>query len=334
MTRKDQWKSSPEGNIRVADGPAAARPPAVGDAHADEVARRIETYAPRDLPAKLWEETLRPFVIPALRASKPVGVPAMERFARVLTLISAWCVKQGIPLGVETVLDPDTVERFSSSALRGLLSRPTYRSCLRMLGRKLTKTAPWTPRPQPMAERKAAPPYSSIEIAALREDAERQATPERRRGHMAIILLGAGAGLDGRWVRKVRGTEVFRRAGAVLVKVGEPRPRLIPVLAAYEEDLLALAAEAGEDYLVGGTSAHKNTVSDLTGKFEPGHRRPKLEPKRLRSTWIVHHLSAGTRLPELLEAAGTSRIETFDILLKFIPPLPAAAARVLLRGDR
>ena len=334
MSRKDQAKSSFEGSIRMADGQAAARPVPGQDPRADEVARRIETYAPRDMPSALWEETLRPFVLPALRASGPVGAPAMERHARVLTLISAWCVEQGIPLGVETVLDPDTVERFCSSALKGLVSRPTYRSCLRMLGRKLTKTAPWTPRPEPMAERKAAPPYSSIEIAALREDAERQATPERRRGHMAIILLGAGAGLDGRWVRKVRGTDVVRLPGAVLVKVGEPRARLIPVLATYEEDLLALAAEAGGAYLVGGESAHKNTVSDLTAKFEPGHRRPRLEPKRLRSTWIVHHLSAGTRLPELLEAAGTSRIETFDILLKFLPPLPATAAQVLLRGDR
>src|SRR2546426_11627547 len=83
-----------------------------------DIERRIEGYTPRDIPTSLWEKKLRPFVIPALHAAAPVGLAAMERFARVLTLLANWCVREGIPLDIEVVLDPDTVERFCSKGLK------------------------------------------------------------------------------------------------------------------------------------------------------------------------------------------------------------------------
>jgi hypothetical protein len=305
--------------------------PASADA-GTEIARRIEAYTPRDVEPQMWEETLRPFVLPALGASHPVGLAAMERYARVLTLIARWCVHQNIPLDVEQVLDPDTVERFCSMGLKKMASRGSYRATLRRLGRQLTTKAPWTPRPEPMPARKVAPPYTAREIQALRSDVARQSTPSRRRATTALLLLGAGAGLDGRWARTVHGTDVRMISGIALVRVGSPRPREVPVLAAYEDDLLALAVEAGEEYLVGGTTTHRNRTNEIAERFEDGHRHPKLQPSRLRSTWIVTHLTMGTRLPELLDAAGTRRIETFDDLLQYVPAISRSVAVMALRG--
>jgi hypothetical protein len=298
-----------------------------------DIERRIEGYAPRDVPTPVWEEKLRPFVIPALHAADPVGTAAMERFARVLTLIAAWCLREGIPLDVELVLDPDTVERFCSTGLKKTPSRGSYRATLRRLGRELTTKAPWDPRPEPMPARKLSPPYPAAEMKTLWRDITRQSTPRRRRATKALYLLGAGAGLDGRWARKVRGTDVRRVDGVVLVSVGSPRPRDVPVLKEYEEDLLALAAEAGEEYLVGGRTTHRNRTNEIVARFEDGHAHLKLDPKKLRSTWIVTHLTMGTRLPELLKAAGTSRIETFDTLLAYVPALERHRARKMLRGS-
>ena len=296
----------------------------------DEIRRRIEGYVPRALPAAEWE-AIRSFVIPALLASNPVGLAAMERNARVLTLIAAWCVEQGIPLDVETVLDPDTVERFCTHGLKKTPSRPSYRATLRRLGRALTKEAPWEPKPEPMPPRNVAPPYTTTELASLWEDANRQSTPSRRRASRALIALGAGAGLDGRWARKVRGTDVVRLGWIVCVRVGAPSPRTIPVLAEWEDEILKLAEEAGKEYLVGGSTTHRNRTNEIATRFEGGHARMKLAPNRLRSMWIVTHLTMGTRLPELLRAAGTKRIETLDALLKFVPALDESAAARMLR---
>lgn len=333
MTKKDQVRRSPAGSSGRATGPAAARLILIDEGLTEEIARRIDGYAPRDIAASVWTKALRPFVIPALRASKPAGLAAMERNARVLTLIAAWCVKQGIPLDVELLLDPDTIERFCSTGLKKLPSRGSYRATLRRLGRELTKDAPWEPRPEPMPARKVSPPYSKAEMKALRGDVVRQSTTSRRRATTALILLGAGGGLDGRWARQVRGTDVARVNGVVVVSVGEPRAREVPVLKEYEKELLALAQEAGDEYLVGGHTTHRNRTNEIVARFEDGHGHPRLEPKRLRSTWVVTHLTIGTRLPELLAAAGTSRIETFDTLLAFVPPMGRAAASEMLRGS-
>src|SRR5947207_2781220 len=62
-----------------ATGATAAAEGPLADVRSLEVARRIESYAPRGIASTLWEKTLRPFVLPALRASRPVGVAAMER---------------------------------------------------------------------------------------------------------------------------------------------------------------------------------------------------------------------------------------------------------------
>jgi hypothetical protein len=326
MSRQRTTNGSQERDVTAVEGPLAG-------VRSVDVERRIEAYTPRDVDPGFWTDTLRPFVLPALRSSKPVGIPAMERFARVLTLISAWCVEQGIPLDVEAVLDPDTVERFCSNGLKKTPSRGSYRATLRKLGRELTTTAPWEPRPEPMPARKVAPPYSHDELQALVRAAQQQSTQKRRRAAIALILLGAGAGLDGRWARKVHGTDVERVDGVVVVRVGSPRAREVPVLKGFEDELLRLAHEVGDEYLVGGHTTHRNRTNEIVAKFEDGHDGPRLASNRLRSTWIVTHLTNGTRLPELLAAAGTFRIETFDTLLAYVPPMERRAARDALRGS-
>jgi hypothetical protein len=155
---------------------------------------------------------------------------------------------------------------------------------------------------------------------------------KRRRAATAVILLGAGAGLDGRWIRHVRGTAVERLEGVVVVAVGPPAPRAVPVLRPYERDLVGLAALAGDEYLVGGHATHRNRLHKIRSAFERGHDGLELSPGRLRSTWLVHHLSSGARLPELLAAAGTSRVESLDALLEYVRPMDGACARALLRG--
>jgi len=320
-------------NTRKAPRSQGRSAAASGKQRAVEIARRIEGYRPKDVP-ETWDSTIRPFVVTALRAAEPQGTPSVEQWARVLTLISSWCVAEGIPLDIERVLDPDTVERFTSTRLKGFPSRHHYRTVLRRLGRRLTKRAPWPPRPEPMKRRKVALPYSATELDQLWEDAQRQSSPPRRRTAMALICLGAGAGIDGRWCTKVRGTDVRRLGGVVVVQVNGPSPREVPVLERFEEHMLRIAEEAGDDLLIGPFSQHRNRTYKIASRFEPGHGHPNLSVKRLRSTWIVEHLSRGTRVPELLAAAGTSRVESIDELLEFVPPLDAADARQMLRGGQ
>jgi hypothetical protein len=57
-----------------------------------------------------------------------------------------------------------------------------------------------------------------------------------------------------------------------------------------------------------------------------------LSASRLRSTWLVTHLTMGTRLPELARAAGLGGVTVLSDLLAFVPTLDEAEAVVMLRG--
>ena len=83
---------------------------------------------------------------------------------RVLARLAAWAVGEGLPLDVEVVLDPDTVERFVAVGLADDRSRATYRAVLRRVGPLLTTKAPWESRQRGVARRQVAVPYTAQEI--------------------------------------------------------------------------------------------------------------------------------------------------------------------------
>jgi hypothetical protein len=177
-------------------------------------------------------------------------------------------------------------------------------------------------------------PYNADEIDWLRVDAEAQPTASRGRAARALLALGLGAGLDGRWVAKVKAEDVLKVGRVVMVRVGDPSARVVPVLAALEAEVLELAAAAGEEFLVGGHSTARNRAGSLAASIVVAHGHPRFSASRLRSTWLVAHLTMGTRLPELARAAGLQGVTVLSDLLSFVPTLDDEAAARALRGAK
>jgi hypothetical protein len=290
-------------------------------------------YRPRRIDGDTWRE-IRPFVVVAADQLGLDGDAGAQRVVRVLSRLSAWAMAEGLPLDCEVVLDPDTVERFIAVGLDDDRSKATYRAVLRRVGPQLTRRAPWESRPAPVARRQVALPYTPAEIDALRADAELQLTPGRVRAARALLALGAGAGLDGRWVSRVTAEDVSRCRGVVLVQVDEPNARVVPVLAAWADEVLRLAANAGGEFLIGGRSLAKNRAGSLAASLAVGNGHPRFSASRLRSTWLVSHLVLGTRLPELAAAAGLQGVTVLSDLLPYVPKLSDADAFAMLRGPR
>jgi hypothetical protein len=294
----------------------------------------LSSYRPSGIDPAIWAG-VRPFVWDCVRGLGYDRDSAMAwRVVRELARIAAWAVSQGLPLDVEVVLDPDVVERFIVVGLAYDPSRATYRTVLRRIGPKLTRKAPWQPRPATVARRQVAVPYSAAEVGLLKADAALQPTPGRLRAARALLALGLGAGLDGRWVARVRGVDVTRHEDAVSVRVGEPAPREVPVLVEWEDEVVSLAAVAGRALLVGGDSSGKNRAGQLAAWLVVGHGHPRFSTPRLRSTWLVTHITMGTRLPELTRAAGLQGVTVLSDLLEFASPLDTETATQVLRGVR
>lgn len=312
------------GGLDMDKATGAARQPCVG---------WLGDYRPAAIEAEVWA-AVRPFVEFGAERLQLDGGSGALRVVRVLARLAAWALGEGLPLDVEAILDPDTVERFVAVGLVDDRCRATYRSTLRRVGPLLTRWAPWEARPAPVARRHVASPYTPAELDSLRSDALAQPTVGRVRAARALLALGAGAGLDGRWVARVEAADVSVDGCVVLVGVGGPSARAVPVLAAWEDEVLALAESASGEFLVGGRSLSKNRAGALASSLVVANGHPRFSGSRLRSTWLVTHLALGTRLPELARAAGLQGVTVLSDLLPSVPPLDDDEARALLRGVR
>jgi hypothetical protein len=290
-------------------------------------------YRPQGIDPIVWG-TIGSWVVGCTEQLGLGEGPGARRAVRVLGRLAAWSVREGLPLDGEVVLDPEMVERFVAVALTDDRSRATYRAVLRRVGPKLTSKAPWQARPVPLSRRQVARPYTWQDLGWLRMDALVQPTPGRLRAARALLALGAGAGLDGRWVARVGAGDVRIEDGVVLVAVGEPSARVVPVLAVWEDEVLQLAHSAGDEFLVGGQSRSKNRAGALASSLVVANGHPRFSTARLRSTWLVTHLALGTRLPELARAAGLHGVTVPSDLLEFVPALDEVEATRLLRGVR
>lgn len=200
------------------------------------------------------------------------------------------------------------------------------------MGRTLTATAPWEPLPKPLARTKLPVPYNRAELRVIERDIDRQATTLRRTTARAMWLLGMGAGLDGRWNTKITGTVVSTAGDLAVVQVPDPAARLVVVRGAYAPALLALAAEVGEGLLVGDRKVGRNAASEFASDISIDQGRLVFSPGRLRSTWLVAHLEAGTQLPVLLQAAGMRTFGSLGDLLDYVRPLTEGKARAQMAG--
>lgn len=294
---------------------------------AREVARAIAAYAPRSLSAEAQE-----FARAVVARAQP-GTPAR---ARALLFAAAKLARFGESVGLELsaamLLQPALIERFIVQSA-GTITPPTRRTLranLRALHRALE--AHRQPAPVPLARERSKAPYGDAEIASYLALAAAQSTPARRLRSSALICLGAGAGLVGSELRHLRGSDVIRRSGGLVVVVGGRRARVVPVLARFHEPLEPAAAFAGDGYLVGGSAPHRrNLTAALLGSLAHDAGLPRLEPGRLRATWLVSCAQL-IGLPAFMRAAGVRCSQRLGDLVSQLPAAEEEAVVALLGG--
>ena len=187
----------------------------------------------------------------------------------------------------EVLLHPSVTERFTRAApgLSGV-ARRTLRTNLRFIGRRVVPQL--YPEDAPLPRERAKAPYSPAEIDGYLALADAQPTAARRMRAAGLVCLGAGAGLIRADLREVRGTDVACRSGGVVVAVRGARPRTVPVLARYQDPLLAAARFAGTGLVTGGTDpGRRNLANPLTRALDGGSGLPRLDTSRLRATWLA-----------------------------------------------
>jgi integrase len=139
--------------------------------------------------------------------------------------------------------------------------------------------------------------------------------------------------LSGGDLRSVRGSDITRRHGGLVVTVTGRGARVVPVLATYSDRLVASARFAGERFVVGGIATDRHNVTTrLISSASGGSDLPRLETSRLRATWLSTQAEA-LGLGALFCAAGFSFPQQLYDLVARLPRLGEAEMVALLGGQ-
>jgi len=240
----------------------------------------------------------------------------------------------GLAAQPEVLLCECVIERFVLAGCSALspATRRTLRTNLRALGRALQ--AHPQPRPAALPRERAKAPYSEVEIEGYLRLACAQSTEARRMRCCALVCLGAGAGIVGGELRHVRGVDVVQRSGGVVVEVAGDRARVVPVLARFQEPLLAAAVFAGERFIVGGSAAgRKNLTDSLCAALSADPSLGRLQAGRLRCTWLSECAQA-IALHAFMRAAGVRCSQRLGDIAASLPVVAEAQMVALLGGSR
>lgn len=275
-------------------------------------------YTP-DLPAGDWAKVREFTFAVAIDVAPRVPYP----FESVMNAIAHhvdWCANiAGYPLEREAIFRRDVI----AYAVDNMpTSSPSTRGRRRSLMLRVGEQLGVIDAPRPLPPLRAAPPsqpYSAAEIIDIRMWAEYQTTPERRHSALALIALGLGAGLPTRDLFSIRGCDVDRSGGDVVV-AGGIHPRTVPVKEPWASVLAELrqaSADSTTRMFRPRARWHDNIVTVFVNRSGGVSVRPTTQ--RMRATWIVERLATGTPMHLLLHAAGVSSMDSLVRYEKFLP---------------
>jgi hypothetical protein len=263
----------------------------------------------------------------------PLGRDRAKNLLWAAGKLASWAIRLGLEPVPQVLLHPSVIERFTAHA-PGLspVARRTLRTSLRFIARNVVPHL--DPADAPLPRERAKAPYSAAEIDGYLALADAQPTPARRARASALVCLGAGAGLIRADLRTVRGTDICRRSGGVLVTVrGGRAPRTVPVHARYHARLLSAAALAGEQFLTGGDKPERGNITNpLTRSLAGGSGLPALDTSRLRATWLAETAQI-LGLATFMHAAGIACCQRLSDIIAGLEPGTEAAAVALLTGQ-
>jgi integrase len=267
----------------------------------------VNAYVPKSISAEKWRKMdafVRSVVLRAFDES-PYPRVTRGRISMVARFVS-WAIDEGIPLEVEEIFHPATVNRYAQTQVRWAdTTKASNRATLSTVSRRITQAAPWEPHREVIHTSQLWVPYTDAEMRWLTDCAAQQKTKTRVGVLTAMLALGFGAGLRTSEMLAVTGADVRRRRGHVLVIVSGRRARTVPVFDQYAESVVDLARGRRGDALIGRNNARPTYLSYTVARCSiPAVLQP-FSVTRLRATWEIKMLQA-VPLPLFLRLSGHS----------------------------
>lgn len=267
-------------------------------------------------------------------APQPVTMHWVRYSLVVMSSLVAMVEQADQPVTRQHVFSERTRQRFIHAACADLvdMAQAGYRSRLDVISDALRRAPQHLTMDRPgISANDVLAPYTEANEIGLIAWAAGTRPATRRDRLRAVIALGAGCGERRRDMCITRGSDVTRDRDGVHVQIGGTLPRTVTCLDAYEDILWGCAQAAGNGLLIAPDKTWLDEDALSNTLATANEQRPPVPVviKRLRNTWLAHHLVGGTPLTALMPAAGLSTLAHLQDLLPHLPApaRPAASLR-------
>ncbi|WP_146071832.1 site-specific integrase [Cryobacterium sp. Y50] len=290
----------------------------------------MTNYQPQRATAE-WKRS-ESFVKDACSLAAPHTTYTASMLLTVTSAFVLWCVRaQGWPLQTDVIFSRQAIDLYCTqeSPERSEGTRRNYRAILMRVS-EVVAPEEHPDAMTPLARKRVAEPYSAREMEEFSLWALGQVTAEKRRRAMLMLVLCAGAGLRPSDVSTIYPDDVVVDELGIVLTIHGTNPRTVPLLRPWEEWMVAILAQAPSDIPVWGKT-NTTRASNLLSNFSQYTVGLRPRSDRLRATWIVAHLRAGTRIKELTRALGVEKFEHLPRYLEHVQTLDPPHYRAELR---
>jgi integrase len=290
---------------------------------------RITNYRP-EIPNRAWDQ-IGPFVRTLVEECVDYVSYDVPDLMYAISRHVWWCIDTaGLELDRRMLFRRDVIA-VSVEAMCGSspASKGNRRSQLFRVAEHLRTIAREAPVPA-FPNASAHAPYSSEDVGRLRNWAAGQRTDLGRANAWTLLLLGIGAGLRAGEICSTTHKQLIDTPNGHTIVVADGTSRTVPLLSEWEEHWAELPERHDGHVFRPGVSGHyPNMVTNFVHRSSGAGLKPQTQ--RLRATWLVNQLNAGTPLGVLMTAAGLTSAASFSRLLPFLTNPTSRIEEDLLR---
>jgi hypothetical protein len=299
----------------------------------DDGAAKSHAFRPSIDPA-YWE-AIRDFVDEVTTTvSDEVPYPP-SAIAKAVSGFALWGWRSaGLPLDAESIFTREVIAYYTQVGCGQLTAaaRGNRRSLLLRVAEVVARTGPGRLPPMPASD--PSEPYDRKQLVSVISWARGQSTADRRTNAHLLVALGLGAGLSAQEIIELRMSDIRRVGHDVDITIRSGRDRTVPMLHEFADIMPELAAAEPNTFAFrpGRRLAYVNAISNFVARSRVATIHPQTQ--RMRATWIVRHLDAGTPLLVLTRAAGLESLDALARFERFVAEIPSdTAARALRYAD-
>lgn len=289
----------------------------------DFVWRTMLTYCPK--ASRVAWRAVREFTLATALASRPSTFDQTRRLLSMTARFHIWAWTTGVhSLTAETVYTQNRIDRYLDTELRTRSASHRWGTSRQLVsvGKALADRSLQTIRTPEFA---GPSPFTTTDVASMHSWARSLSTEHSRQNASILLGLAGGAGLTSEEIIAARVGDIEVQDTKVFVHVRTGRRRRVPVRQAWAKVLMRGIdgrVAATEPLFIGYRFPEypPRLIQQFLDKH-PAKVRPTVS--RLRTTWILHHLSAGVPVDALSEFAGfTSPVA----LVRYIAHMPSRPA--------